>query len=107
MKMKSRGYPGAAAGISPFFSGKNGSGSAIDTGTVRIKGRIECIEVLAVQIILDNPERFAESLIMDNFPLSQITDDVADIRVFDQPENVVVSDPRFLFWCNHIRTTCD
>ena len=63
-----------------------------------IKGRVEGVEIPAVQMILHDSETFPESLEMHDFPGPEEFDGVIDIRVvFDETENVVVSDPGFLF----------
>lgn len=36
----------------------------------KVKFRIDCIEILAVQMILNNPQRFTETLIVYDFPFS-------------------------------------
>ena len=43
------------------------------------------------------PFRFTETLEVDNFPLPQELDHIADIRIVRYPQNVVVYGPRLLF----------
>ena len=71
------------------------------TPAVRVKLGIADVEVLRIESILQKPEGFAESLEMYDLALSQETDGVADFRIFDQAENVIVSGACFLF-CRHI-----
>ena len=47
-----------------------------------VKFRIECIEIFAVQMFLDNSKTFTESLVMYDLTLSQKTDRIADFRIF-------------------------
>ena len=72
---------------------------------IRVKSGIECIEVLAVQLILRNSQRFTESLIMNNLTFSQEFDGFADIRFFDQPEDVIICAPCLLL-CRHRYRNC-
>ena len=71
-----------------------------------IEGRIEGVEVPAVQMILHDSESFAESLEMHDLSGAEKFDGIVDVRVvFDKAENVVVSDPGFLFCSDLVRTT--
>jgi len=45
--------------------------------------------------------RFTEALEVHNFPLPQEADRIADIRVFDDPQDIIVSASGLLF-CGHI-----
>lgn len=72
-----------------------------------VEGRIERIEVFGIQVILDHPHRFTEPLEVDDLPFSEESDGVADFRILDQPENVVVGKAGLLFCCNHVRTICE
>lgn len=71
-----------------------------------IEGRVEGVEVPAVQMILHDSESFAESLEMHDLSGAEKFDGIVDVRVvFDKAENVVVSDPGFLFWHDCVKTT--
>ena len=48
---------------------------------------------------------FAETLEVDDFPLSQETDDIVDVRVVGKAEDIVVGEAGFLLWCNHKSAT--
>lgn len=48
---------------------------------------------------------FAETLEVDDFPLSQETDDIVDVRVVGKAEDIVVGEAGFLLWCDLVRTT--
>lgn len=61
-----------------------------------VKFRIECIEVFAVQIFLDDAETFTKSLVMDDLTFPKETDGIADLRVFYETQNVVIRGPGFL-----------
>lgn len=58
--------------------------------------RIEGVEILAVQVILDDSEAFPESLVMGDFALAQEPDRIDDVRIVGQTEDVVVGQTRFL-----------
>ena len=64
-----------------------------------IKGGVEGVEVLFVQLILGNAQAFAETLVVDDLTLTQELDGFADIGIIDQPQDVVVSSARLLFCC--------
>ena len=76
----------------------------VAVSTLLVEGRVESIEVLGIQMILGYPEGFAEPLEVDDLPFTEEPDGVTDFRVFDQPEDVVVSEPCLLLCCDHIRT---
>ena len=62
-----------------------------------IKARVESVKVLCIEIILRNTQRVAEALEMHDFTLAQELDRIADVRVVDQPKDIVVRKPGFLF----------
>ena len=66
------------------------------TGGV-VKGRVQGVEVAAVQAVLDAAKNFSESLEMYDFPFPQKADGVADFRILDDPQDVVVGGSGFLF----------
>ena len=66
-----------------------------------IEGRIDGIVILAVEIILNDPEGFPETLEMGNLTLPQIPYGLYHIRVIHHSQNVVVGGPCLLF-CRHI-----
>ena len=73
-----------------------------------IEGRVEGVEVPAVQMILHDSESFAESLEMHDLSGAEKFDGIVDVRVvFDKAENVVVSDPGFLFCSEVFHQVCD
>ena len=56
-------------------------------------------------MILHDSETFPEPLKMHDFPGTKEFDGVINIRiVFDETENVVISDSGFLFWQYFFRT---
>ena len=61
-----------------------------------VKFRIDGIKVSAVQMVLHDPQAFAESLIMYDFSFPQEADGVADLRIFDQTQDIVVGGAGFL-----------
>ena len=56
-------------------------------------------------MILYITQGFTETLEMSHFPLSEEADRIADFRVFDDAEDVIVSAPGFLFWGDLVSTT--
>lgn len=61
-----------------------------------IKGRVKGIEILFIQLILGYPQGLAETLEMHDFPGSQEFDGLTYIRLFYQPQDIVVGAARFL-----------
>lgn len=73
-----------------------------------IEGRVEGVEVPAVQMILHDSKSFTESLEMHDLSGAEKFDGIVDVRVvFDKAENVVVSDPGFLFCSEVFHQVCD
>ena len=72
---------------------------------LQIKFRIDRVKILAVEIILDESERFAESLIMYDLAFSQEADRVENIRVIAHADDVIIGGAGFLFWGDFVRTT--
>ena len=66
-----------------------------------IKGRIECIEVLFVQLISSETETFTESLIMHDFPFTKELYYITHIGVVNKAEDVIIGCSRLLL-CRHI-----
>ena len=62
---------------------------------LQIKFRIDRVKILAVEIILDESERFAESLIMYDLAFSQETDRVEDVRVVAHADDVIIGGAGF------------
>lgn len=72
---------------------------------IQVEFRIDRIEILAVQVILDNSQGFAETLIMHNLPLPEELDRIADFRVFYKTQDVVIGCAGFLLCCDLVKTT--
>ena len=72
---------------------------------LHIKSGVECIEILAVKLILNDTQRFAETLVVNNLTHAEELDNVADIRVFYQAQDVVVGGAGLLLCCNLTSTT--
>ena len=66
-----------------------------------IKFRVKCIEVLRIQMFFYNIQSFAKPLKMHNLAFPQETDRVADVRVFDKAQDVVIGRACLLL-CRHI-----
>ena len=71
---------------------------------IAIKRGIACVEILAVQMVLGDTESVAEALVMDDLPLAEEFDGLADVGIVTEAEDVVVGHAGLLLWCNHIRT---
>ena len=70
-----------------------------------IEGRIERIEIPAVQFLLSDAQQFAESLIMNDFPFPQEFNGFTDVIILDNAQNIVIGAPGFLLWCDCVKTT--
>ena len=70
-----------------------------------VDGRVVGIVVLGIQIILHNAQRVSEPLEMHDFSFSQEFERLANIRVVDQAEKVVVGCSGFLLWHDLVSTT--
>lgn len=55
-------------------------------------------------MILNDPQGFAEALEVHDLPGPQETDRIADFRIFDQTQNVVVGGAGFLLCCGFVST---
>ena len=80
-------------------------GAGLVTARLTVEFRIECVEVLAVQFILNDSKTFTETLIMDDFTFTEEPNRITDFRIFYQAQNVVVSGTGFLLWGDFVRTT--
>lgn len=58
-------------------------------------------------MILHIPKGFAEPLEVDDLTFSQETDGIADLRVFDYTEDIVVGGAGFLFCRQVLKQICD
>lgn len=71
-----------------------------------VKAGVEGIEILAVQIVLNRPKSFPESLKMNNLPGAEKADRVSHFRnIFHNAQDVIVGASCFLLWCDLVRTT--
>lgn len=70
-----------------------------------IKGGVPTIEVLCIGIVLCDSDCFTETLIVCQFPLPQELNGIANIRVINQTQNIIIGNPRFLLCCNFVKTT--
>lgn len=66
-----------------------------------VECRIQCVEVTAVQMILNVSQGFTETLEVDDLPFAQETDRITDFGIFYDAENIVISAPGFLF-CSQV-----
>ena len=65
-----------------------------------IKARVAGVEILAVEMVGRDPEAFAETLVVDDLPFPQEFQRIADIRVVDEAEQVVVRCTGLLLGCH-------
>ena len=61
-----------------------------------VKGRVSKVDVSCVHLLFAQAQTLAKSLEVDNFPLSQKTDDVVDIWVIGKAENVIIGEAGLL-----------
>ena len=57
----------------------------------------KCVEILAVQLLLDGAEGFTEPLEVYDFPGAKETDWVRYLRIFYEAKNIVIRFSGFLF----------
>lgn len=57
-----------------------------------VEGWVECIEVLCVKLLLNASECFTEALEVHNFPGTQETNRIGNLRILDKTQDVVVRD---------------
>lgn len=69
--------------------------------------RVKCIEILAVQTILYQPEAFTEALVMNDFALAKIFDRITYFRIFYQTQDVVIGQAGFLLCCHIFMHICN
>lgn len=69
-----------------------------------IKTWVKSIEVLRIKRIGHKPQSFAESLEVNDLPLTEELNDIAHIGVIDEPQNVVVGYAGFLLWYDFVST---
>ena len=65
-----------------------------------INTRVAGVEILAVEMVGRDPEAFAETLVVDDLPFPQEFQRIADIRVVDEAEQVVVRCTGLLLGCH-------
>ncbi len=67
-----------------------------------IEFRVECVEVLGIQVVLYDAERLAESLEVNDFTLSEEFDRVSYIGIVYETKDIIVGSSGFLFCCTFI-----
>ena len=70
-----------------------------------VEAGVDIVNVFLIHPFFGKTEAFAEALEVDDFTGPQELDHVIYVRIIGYAKNVVVGSPRFLFCCNHIRTT--
>lgn len=81
------------------------SGAGGDCNLLRVKSRIEIVDVFLIQPFLCQPQRLAEALEVHDLPGTQEADGIADVRVIGKAENVVIGNAGLLLCCDGVRTT--
>ncbi len=66
-----------------------------------IKSRIHTIDVFLIQFFSEQLHSLPKALEVNDLPLTQEFDHIINIGIVRKPENVVIGDPSFLFWCDH------
>ena len=70
-----------------------------------VESRIGEVDVFLIHALLGQSDCFTETLEVHDFPLTQETDHIVDIRVVRQAEDVVIGKAGLLFCCDLVRTT--
>ena len=65
--------------------------------TFDVKARVEGIEILAVELVGQQSQVFAEALIVYDLARSQEANRVDDVGIVAEAQDVVICRPRFLF----------
>lgn len=73
---------------------------------LQIHRRIHAVNILLVQLFPQLLDTFAEPLEVNDLPFPQEFDDIVDIRIVAESQNVVVSDPGFLFGSQILSQIC-
>ena len=68
-------------------------------------GRIECVEILFIQLITHHSQRLGKPLIVHDFPLTQIAQYILHIRVVCQMQQVLIGGAGLLLCCKFIDAT--
>ena len=68
--------------------------------TVLIKTGITGIEILAVEMVGRDPQPLAKALVMYDLPFPQKFQGIADVRIVDKTEQIVVGGTRLLLCCH-------
>ena len=61
-----------------------------------VKGRIERIEILAVQMLLCNAQGIAKALVVNDLTFTQITQRISDVGIIAQANQIVIGYPCLL-----------
>jgi len=68
-------------------------------GRSLVEGRIGEINILGIHLFFAKTQALAKALEMDDFPLTQETDDVVHVRIIAEPKNVVIGFSGLLLCC--------
>lgn len=78
-----------------FIAGRK---TAILRILLHIKCRIHKIDVLLIEFFTQKLDCLAEPLEMDDFPLAKEPNHIVYIGIVRQPQDIIISDTRLLFW---------
>ena len=70
-----------------------------------VEGWVGQVDIFLIHLGLGQFEGFAEPLEVDDLPLPQEPNGIAHVWVIAEPEDVVIGQPRLLFWGDFVRTT--
>lgn len=70
-----------------------------------IEGRIECVKVFRIQVILNDSERFTKPLEVNDFTFAEEFDRLSHIRIVNEAKDIIVSCSCFLFCCTFVKPT--
>ena len=69
---------------------------------LQIHGRIHPVYIALIQLFPQQLHGFAESLEVDDLPLTQEFDHIVHIRIIGQPQDIVIGGAGLLLWCDHL-----
>lgn len=67
-----------------------------------VEFRIERVEILGIQVVLHDPERFTEPLKVNDFPFAEEFDRISYIGIVYETKDIVIGSSGFLFCCTFI-----
>ena len=68
---------------------------------LQIHSGIHIVYILLIQFFSELLHAFTEALEVDDFPFPEEFDHVVHIGIIAEPQDIIVSYPRFLLWYDH------